>query len=146
MKKSLFLFLTVLLLISCNKTATTKENSNQTIHNEGKVVEVLYFHGKQRCMTCNAIEKEAKQLIDSVYASEIADNKLIFKVVDFTEKENEALAEKYEVAFSSLFVNQWSNGEESVNNLTEFAFANARSNPAVFKSELQRIIGESLAN
>ncbi len=145
MKKISFLFLIAFLIISCNKTTKTSENSIQPVANEGNVVEVLYFHGKQRCMTCNAIEKETRQLVDSVFAKEIADKKLIFKVVDFSQKENEALAEKYEIAFSSLLVNDWTNGEESVNNMTDFAFANARSNPAVFKSELQRIIGESLA-
>lgn len=146
MKKIFFFLLIATIAVSCNKAVKNDDNSAQTLTNNGEVIEVLYFHGKQRCMTCNAIENETKQLIDSVFFQEIADNKLIFKVVDFSQPENEALAEKYEVAFSSLLVNKWSNGEENVNNLTEFAFANARSNPAAFKSELQRIINESLVH
>lgn len=146
MKKLSLIFLVVLTLISCSKTGNTNQTTAPRTQPEGDVVEVLYFHGKQRCATCNAIENETKQMIDSVFAEQVAENKLIFKVVDFSQKENEALAEKYEVAFSSLFVNDYINGEEITNNMTEFAFANARSNPENFKKELQRIINEALAN
>ena len=29
----------------------------------GKYVEVIYFHGKQRCPTCRAIEKYTKEVV-----------------------------------------------------------------------------------
>ena len=146
MKKISFILLIVLAVISCNKPSNSNQDTTATIQNEGDAVEVIYFHGKQRCATCNAIEREAQQLVDSAFSEELADGKLVFKVVDFSQKENESLAEKYEVAWSSLFVNDYINGEKITNNMTEFAFANARSNPDVFKSELKRIIAESLVN
>ena len=32
-------------------------------------VEVRYFHGKQRCITCRSIEKCAKDVLDESFAS-----------------------------------------------------------------------------
>lgn len=33
-------------------------------------VEVLYFHGKQRCATCIAIEKYAREVVEKDFADE----------------------------------------------------------------------------
>ena len=31
-------------------------------------VEVMYFHGKQRCVTCMAIEKNAREVVEKDFA------------------------------------------------------------------------------
>lgn len=51
---------------------------------------------------------------------------VVFKTVDISTPEGEKIADKYEVTWSSLFVNKWKDGKESRNNLTEFGFGNAR--------------------
>ena len=107
-------------------------------------VEVLYFHGKQRCATCQAIEKETKALIDSQFADAVKSGKVRFRVVDITKAEYEALADKYEITWSSLVIVKYNNGKETSENLTQFAFANARSNPAQFKKELAAKINQML--
>ena len=33
-------------------------------------VEVMYFHGKQRCATCMAIEKYAREVVEKDFANE----------------------------------------------------------------------------
>ncbi len=40
----------------------------------------------------------------------------------------------YEVTWSSLFVSKWKAGKETYENLTEYAFANARTAPDTFKN------------
>ena len=47
------------------------------------------------------------------------------------------MADKYEVAWSSLLLNRWRDGRETVTDLTKFAFANVRTNPKKFKAELR---------
>lgn len=108
-------------------------------------VEVLCFHGAQRCTTCIAIENGAKEVVETQFADLIEEGKVRFQIIDLTQSEGEALAERYEVTWSSLFVNKWQDGKETVNNLTEFAFATARSNPAKFKAELKTEIEKLLA-
>lgn len=61
-----------------------------------------------------------------------------------TSAENEAVAAKYEVIWSSLFVNGWEDGKETVNNLTEFGFATAGKAPAAFREGLQSEIDRLL--
>ena len=107
-------------------------------------VEVLYFHGAQRCITCNAIEKHTKELIEANYAKEIKDGSLVFKVVDISKKENEKTADKYKVTFSSLFVSVNKDGKETTDNMTKFGFSTARFKSDEFKAGIKKKIDESL--
>ena len=111
----------------------TKQSSVPTRENG---VEVLYFHGKQRCATCVAIERETKAVIDGQFADAVADGALEMRIIDITQPENEAIADKYEITWSSLVVVKYTDGEEQAENLTKFAFANARNNPETFRAEL----------
>nr|WP_081981617.1 nitrophenyl compound nitroreductase subunit ArsF family protein [Alistipes sp. ZOR0009] len=107
-------------------------------------VEVLYFHGKQRCMTCNAIEKLSREVVQTSFANEVKKGTLVFKVVDISKPENEKLADSYEVTWSSLFVNSWRGGKESRKNMTEYAFSYAKNSPDVFKAGLVKALKEQL--
>ena len=89
-------------------------------------VEVLYFHGKQRCVTCKAIEKYTKEVVNADLAELVKNGKLRFKEVDISTPEGEKLAEKYRVSWSSLYVNKWKNGKEERNDMTRFGFQNAQ--------------------
>ena len=139
--KNLLIFLVLMTgLISCargGETTATKPSENDR-------VEVLYFYSKQRCATCMAIEKNTTEAIRNTFYNEIKDGTLIFKTVDISTPEGEKIADKYEVTWSSLFVNKWADGKETRNNLTEFAFANARNNPDEFKKGLTDKISQSL--
>ena len=75
-------------------------------------VEVLYFHGKQRCATCKAIDKHTKEVVNADLAELVKNGKLRFKEIDISTPEGEKLAEKYCVSWSSLYVNKWKNGKE----------------------------------
>lgn len=99
-------------------------------------VEILYFHGTQRCATCLAIERNAKEAIESQFADALRTGKVVFRTIDISEAENKAIAEKYKVTWSSLFISRWKDGKETYENLTEYAFANARMAPDTFKKGL----------
>lgn len=96
-------------------------------------VEVMYFHGKQRCATCMAIEKYAREVVEKDFANEKKKGKVVFKIVDISTDEGEKIAKKYRVTWSSLFVNGWKAGKEKRNDMTQFAFKNARKNCDEFK-------------
>ena len=140
MKKLLLIFALMIGLVSCgsgDNTATAKSPENDR-------VEVIYFHGKQRCTTCMAIEKNAKEVVNTHFANELKNGSVVFKSVDISTPVGEKIADKYEVTWSSLFVNKWKDGKESRNNLTEFGFGNARNNPDGFKKGLADKIRKSL--
>lgn len=107
-------------------------------------VEVLYFHGKQRCATCIAIEKNAKAAIEAAFADELKNGTVVFRTIDISKAENEAIADKYEVTWSSLFVSKWKDGKEIKENMTEYSFANARTAPDTYKEGLVKKVKEML--
>ena len=132
--------ITIMLLAALLSTATisactgisTSETKKETVAKQEAAVEIIYFHGKQRCKTCIAIEKETKALVEGELAELVKKGKVKFRIVDFSTDEGKKIASKYRVTFSSLFVVTPSGAED----LTRFAFANARSNPEAFRKEL----------
>lgn len=147
MKRICFLCLCLgLLLVACGGN-TRKESSVADAQEEVSVsdgVEVLYFHGKQRCATCIAIEKGTQEVMEKDLADAVRKGEVKFRTIDISREENEAVAEKYEVTWSSLFVVKHKDGVEAVENLTEFAFGNARKAPKVFKAGVVKIVREML--
>lgn len=146
MKKIVLMAVACLALASC-VMGTKNDSSAQGVEvgvPARDCVEVLYFHGKQRCATCIAIEKNASEAVSKEFAEEIKKGDVVFRVIDITKEENEAIAEKYEVTWSSLFVVGHKDGKESVENMTDFAFKNARQSPDEFKSGVVAKVREIL--
>lgn len=132
MKRISLLFVIALLLVACGGSAPKK---TQAEAKQADCVEVLYFHGKKRCVTCNAIEKLTQEVVDS-----LGNNKIRMRIIDISEKEYEATADKYEVTWSSLILDH--NGK--VENLTEMGFAYAKNRPEEFKKRLTESIIQML--
>ncbi|MGN0234793.1 MAG: nitrophenyl compound nitroreductase subunit ArsF family protein [Paludibacteraceae bacterium] len=138
MKKQVFVWaavVTVSLLSACgSKPAQTSEQTAQSmVETRRAPIEILYFHGKQRCVTCRAIEQVLEELTQDGLREAIASGRVHYRAVDITEEPR--LAERYEVAWSSLVID--CNGE--VTNLTEQAFACARRQPDKLKEEIMRL-------
>ena len=144
MKKLFYLLITVFVLMACGNGSKSKAEATATEEKQSNRIEVLYFHGAQRCITCRAIEANTVALLDSLYSKEKENGKIIFKVIDISKKENEHITDKYEVTWSSLFVNGWKDGKENVNNMTEFSFSNVRNAPDKFKEGIKSKIDELL--
>ena len=101
MRKLFYLLIAMLVLMSCGNGSKKKNEENKAEEIQPNRIEVLYFHGAQRCITCRAIEANTVALLDSLYSKEKADGKIIYKVIDISKKENEAIADKrsYMVVF-----------------------------------------------
>lgn len=139
MKRGLILLLSAVFM-ACGQSSSNKSDKPQVRQNG---VEVLSFHAKKRCPTCIAIEQLTREVVESEFATQLADSSLVLRVVDIAE--NEELADQYEITWSALLVNRYKDGKESVTDLTRFAFANARTNPEKFKAELKVQIEKMLA-
>ena len=129
--KHLFLIAISLLLFSCS--GKPKTENKQEVSAQGDRVEVIYFHGKQRCVT-----------LEATFRNQIDKGAVVYKVIDISDPQNEAITDKYEVTWSSLYINGWKGGKETVNNMTEFSFANAKGSPDIFKEGIKNKINELL--
>lgn len=156
MEKTIFLLMTLVMLASCGNStgSNTSENSteNQAMNPElksgntpEKFVEILYFHGKKRCATCLAIEKETKAVTDTALAEEISDGSVVFRSIDLSEEKNSVIAEKYGITWSSLVLVNHCDGKETYEDMTRFAFATARNSPAEFRDSLTTRVREMAA-
>ena len=84
------MFLTLIIgLMSCG----SGENTATAKSPEKNRVEVIYFHGKQRCATCMAIEKNAKEVVNTLFANEQKNGTVVFKTVDISTPEGEKIAD-----------------------------------------------------
>ena len=154
MKKAIIYLISLLLIASCtgNKKAESfceKQNeeaqqANQKVIDE-KVgtVELLYFHGKQRCLTCMAIEKYSTETVAKEFQEQVDSGTIIYKIIDIDKEE--ALADKYKVASSSLILISHTSQGEKVSNLTQFAFSCARKESEKFCKNLTEIIKGELS-
>lgn len=141
MKKELLMIALCMGMVACSGGKRGSAAENRQTNKD--VVEVLYFHGAQRCATCVAIEKNTTELLETTFADKLRSGKLVFKSVDITEEET--LADKYEVSWSSLIIVDYDkNGKEESTNMTEFAFGNARTNPESFKKGIAEQINTML--
>ena len=145
MKKTIFLFFALIGLInSCGKNQGETTIHEDKAHADG--VEILYFHGDMRCKNCVAMEKGITQLLENELSEQVKDGKVSFKIIDITTPEGEEIADNYGVTWSSLFVNNWIDGEEERKDMTRFGMQNAAKNPDEFKQEIKALIEEYLSN
>ncbi len=82
MKKLLMFFALMIGLVSCG----SGDNTAAAKSPEKDRVEVIYFHGKQRCATCMAIEKNAKEVVNTLFANELKNGTVVFKTVDISTR------------------------------------------------------------
>lgn len=125
MKKTLSIFILACISSICAMTQT---------------IEVMYFHGKQRCATCLSIEKYTNELLKQNYAKEIKNGSIKFSVIDISTTQGKKIAKEYKVSWSSLFVVK---GNERTD-LTQMGFKYAKNQPEEFKKRLKDIIDKEL--
>jgi len=142
MKRTVIFLMAALFLVSCSNKKQEQTQVKEEIQQDG--IEVLYFHGKQRCKSCVSIELRTKEMLNTYFSQEMKKGKIIFKTIDFSLKENEPIADKYEIAWSSLLLIKHQNGDETVKNLTDFGFSYAYKNPETFiegmKEEIDNLL------
>ena len=143
MKKinTIALFMTTcLLMFYVNVVA---QNDDQVTINTSNKIEVIDFHSTNRCKTCNAIEANTKYTLEKYFADELESGEITFQTVNIDEKENYAMAEKFEAAGTSLFLNVIKDGKETQINLTNFAFLKNKDKLA-YSKELKSKINKQL--
>lgn len=136
-------FLNLILLLSF--TACQGQDKSKTISTNESVskIEVIDFYGTHRCVTCEAIEANAKYTVDTYYPSEQEKGTIVFKTVNVDKEENYDMAERFEAAGTALFINVIKGGKETHIDLTNFAFSKGKDKE-VFSTELKAKIDKEL--
>ncbi len=67
-------------------------------------VTAYYFHTTSRCASCRAIEAYSHEAIESAFADEIKDGRLVWRVVNIEVKGNEHFVKDYGLFTKSLVI------------------------------------------
>lgn len=137
--KFLTVFVITLIVTTSNgqnsKTTSTKQSTSK--------IEVIDFYGTHRCVTCKAIEANAKYTVDTYFAAEKKKGTVVFKTINVDDDKNYKVAEQFEATGTALFLNVIKNGKETHIDLTDFAFMKGKDK-AAFSKELKAKIENEL--
>ena len=120
--KKLALIMIVLVFIPAFSTLAQNKEYN---------VEAYFFHNTRRCMTCNTVEKVAKESLKALYGDKIELKSLVFE-----DQKNKAILKKYKVEGQSLF---FVKGDKKID-ITTDAFLNAVRRPEKVKKKIQETV------
>jgi hypothetical protein len=141
MKHLLMMSLALFMLLgsfACN--AQTKKTVEAKV-SEADKVEVYYFHFTRRCMTCNAVEKESKVALETLYPKQMEAGTITFVEINLDEDGSKAIAEKVKASGQALLVIK---GDQRID-LTSQGFMNAR-NPEKMQQEIKKAIDPLIAS
>ena len=145
---NVFFALSLIFAISCNNNSNKQSSDNKTdstnVSTTNAKLEIIYFHSTNRCATCNAVENNAKSLLEEGFKTQLDNGDIIFKSLNIDESENNALSKKYLISYSTLLLINHQNGKEEVTDFTETAFKYAKNEPDKYKELLKTEINKIL--
>ena len=75
--------------------ATPGTTSNTETAADGLVV--YYFHGNTRCPTCESIESQARESVQTEFAPQLTSGEIVWKVLNYEQPAAKPLANKFEI-------------------------------------------------
>jgi hypothetical protein len=142
--KYLSILVISIILFSCSGKTQANKPKEKPVKVANKI-EVIDFYSTHRCVTCKAIEANTKTTLDTYFAPELKNHKIVFKTINVDEKQNYKIAEAYEATGTALFLNVIVNGKEKHIDLTDFAFLKGMEKEA-FVAELKTKLEAELKN
>jgi cytochrome c biogenesis protein CcdA len=105
-------------------------------------VEVLYFHPRFRCVSCNNVEKFAREVTSDEFAKEMKNGKLVFKSLEIDDPKNKELVRELGVTGSSLYVVASGGGKREHSEIKNvwFHWNNPEKCKDIITSELKSVL------
>lgn len=112
-----------------NKTATPLPATSTA------KVAVYYFHFKQRCSTCWAVENNAKDAIAALYPSQVKKGVVSFESINLDDASSQSLAKTLGIEGQCLVI--VANGKKTDLTGQGFLYAN---HPEKMKEEIKKVV------
>ena len=106
--------------------------------------ELYYFHPSERCPIDQSIEEITRKLMQTDFGKPIREGTLKFQVINTDDPANEKIVKRFIINAQALFLVTFPGGKEKQNDLTEFAFSTAHSNPGKFRTVLKQDVLDAL--
>ena len=119
-------------------TQSSAAGTNSTVER----VEVFHFHGKQQCYSCITVGDLAEKTVNASFRDKLASGRLVFAHVNYDLPENAALAAKFNVTGSSLWIGVYdANGFHKEQDTRVWSLI---SNEEAYRSYLRELISKRL--
>jgi hypothetical protein len=105
---------------------------------------IYNFHVTNRCVSCIAIEDATTKTLNTYFANELKQGRIIRYILNVDEESNAKIAEKYQAFGSGLFVTRVYKGKENSSDLTGDGFKYAKNKEEKFIEILKSKISEYL--
>ena len=111
---TLLLFVAVAVVVLVGRevrepTADEADVASEQLPDDALVV--YYFHGETRCPTCRNIENYSHEAVQAAFAEEMAQDKVLWKVVNYEQPENSHFAADYEIASPTVVLVRTAGGK-----------------------------------
>ena len=90
------------------KTETVKTETPKP----ARSIVVTYFYTTMRCPTCHKIEELSAQVVKSHFENELSTGKVVWRVINVDEPENDHYNKDYQLYTKSLIVSEVKDGKE----------------------------------
>jgi hypothetical protein len=125
--------------MEAESTATTWNANANLFGANSDHLEIIHFHGDRQCDSCRAVGSYAEETVVTYFSDELKSGKIVFGHINYDLPENKALAKKYAVTGSSLWIGTYKGGvfraEENVN--VWYKIGNKEDYTAYFKSVIE---------
>lgn len=95
-----------------------KETISKTVETESakpaEKIQVFLFHATQRCSSCIAIGKFAKETVEQNFQKELNSGKIEFREINIDLPENKEIAAKFKATGSTLRINTIIDGKDDI--------------------------------
>jgi|GEM_PF-591104 len=77
-----------------------------------EIIFASYLHGNRRCVTCRKLEAYSEEALKTGFEEELADSALIWRTVNYDQKENEHYLKDYSLYTKALVLSRVKDGSE----------------------------------
>lgn len=98
---------------------TTPETDEAEDTQNTNVVQVVYFHRTQRCVSCTYAEDQTVYTLETYFQDELDSGKITFQSVDVQNRKNADIIDKYQAYTSQLFINTVTDNQDDIDHIEE---------------------------
>jgi len=135
--------ITLLMLLSCLSISLScgRSNTAEWQPDPDARLHVYFFHTSERCPACLAVEENTEAVLEKHFKAMTEDGTIDYQSFDLGMKENRAVAEKYQISYTSLLIIR---SDGTLTDFTNNAMNYANTSPDKFREMLKTEIGKNL--
>lgn len=109
---TLFVLASVVTLVRKEAASRARSGSAEGTPVSGTKLVAYYLHGKVRCVTCNEIEKSAREAVESGFKDQLEGGRVEWRVVNYEEPGNEHFASDFQLAAPCVVLASFREGRQ----------------------------------